>query len=103
MFGRDIARYRRITAALLCVLVVLVVVASSACIVCRAHHDCCGEGCAICGFIQRCEDILRTLTAGAFVYAAVPAILFLVAILAGAAVSAFSAATLIEQNIRLND
>ena len=70
---------RRIAAFIMAFMMIVVMLSSAFFITFESHHDCCGEGCHVCDFIEQCVFILRHSAAAAvfvFIAAAVVVILF---------------------------
>ena len=68
----------------------------------EAAHDCTGEDCPICEFIQQCENVIRQAYNGGFLQAVFVSAIFLYAI-DNLERSVFSHVTLVTQKIRLNN
>ena len=103
MRSTGVTQAKRIAAGLMGLTLLLIIALSAAFLVAEADHDCAGEDCPICAFMAVCVHVLRRLGAAAVVLlaAAAPAILFLAAPVAGAAV--FAPGTPVSQRTRLND
>ena len=96
---KDNAHIRSAIAALL----VGVLLLCALFIVAEAHHDCCGDECAVCACIRLCERVLHTLRAPGTAAVAV----------AGAPVLAFAAllpllsvgikASLVSEKVRIDE
>lgn len=52
---------KRIVSLLLIAAVCFAMLFSACYIAAEAHHDCCGEGCAVCAQIMSCENILKSV------------------------------------------
>ena len=75
---------------------------SSAFIAHEADHDCCGEDCPVCAFIEQCENVVRgesLVSSGLSVIIPVLFVIFSVCLLA----DAFVKATPVSRKIRLNN
>ena len=92
---------RRAVAVSLCVLMVVTLAAASVCLVCCAHHVCCGTKCPVCECVCRCGELLNGL--GHMLAAAIlPAAM----LLAGVLIRGFScmaSVTLTAQRVRMNN
>ena len=94
---------KKITAAIIAMMVVFIVFLSAFCLGHEAGHDCSGEDCPICDIMRQCENALRGLSEGI----ADPAVVMLPAVLALFVavlfVSFISSETLVSRKIRLNN
>lgn len=64
------AKYRRLAASILAVLLLVAVTASLFVMAYEADHDCVGDGCSVCAVIALCRNTLKTLC-GVLIAAAV--------------------------------
>jgi hypothetical protein len=94
---------KKITAAIIAMMVVFIVFLSAFCLGLDAGHDCSGEDCPICDFMRQCENTLRGFGEGI----AQPAVVLLpfipVLFVAGLFASFASSETLVSRKIRLNN
>jgi hypothetical protein len=58
---------KKITAAIIAMMVVFIVFLSAFCLGLDAGHDCSGEDCPICDFMRQCENTLRQIGGGCVV------------------------------------
>ena len=102
MFGSEMTRSKRFAAGIIILMMLSFLMLSSVFIAHEADHDCCGEDCPICEFIQQCENTVRgefLFSSGISVIIPVLFVIFSVCL----AADAFVKATPVSRKIRLNN
>ena len=95
-------RSKKIMSGIIVLMMLSFLMLSSVFIAREADHDCCGEDCPICEFIQQCENTVRgefLVSSGLSVIIPVLFVIFSVCLL----VDAFVKATPVSRKIRLNN
>ncbi len=95
--------FGRFTAWILAVLVVLLMLVSYSFIAKEANHDCTGEDCPVCAFIQQCESTMHRIGSGLIIPAVclIPVILCFFSILT--TVTVILQETPVLNKVRLNN
>ncbi|MCR5538454.1 MAG: hypothetical protein K6F13_04200 [Lachnospiraceae bacterium] len=93
----------RLFSALLAALLIFLVVCSSCVLAAEAGHDCTGDDCEVCAFLEECRVNIRRAGSGIAPAAALfAAAVFVPMLCAGIAAVSRSSLTLIAQKVRLD-
>lgn len=98
-----ITKKRRITAAIMCIVLLLVIAFSALYIVTEVHHDCSGDSCPICHEIQVCRQVLNTVGTAALVFVTCFSAVFILLTAFYVYSSTAEAVTLISLKVKLSD
>ncbi len=93
----------RILTGIMAIMMLFVVLLSSFYIASHVDHDCTGEDCPVCAFLQQCENSIRGMGNGinAVIAVILPAIIYLIFISSG--ISSFEWDTPVSRKVRLNN
>lgn len=94
---------KRIEAAVLCFVFILVTLFSVLFIITEAEHDCTGENCAICSFIQHAQQTLKQTGTGNSGSAILCAVIFFIFLVLSGAFFFAPCTSLIKQKVRLDN
>ena len=93
----------RITSGIMAVMMLVVMLVSSFFIAAHADHDCTGEDCPVCAFIQQCENNIRGAGGGITYISVVILPVFLSFLLISADILSFQWGTPVSTKVRLNN
>ncbi len=97
------SKRKRIAAGVIGLILLVIVLFSAFYITAETGHDCIGEDCPVCSFIQQCESTLRGVGDGTAVQSAILIPFLFVLVIAAPAAAAVCPDTLISIKVRLND
>ena len=93
----------RITAGMMAFMLLFIMLFSSFFIAAHADHDCTGEDCPVCAFIQQCENNIRGAGGGITYISVVILPVFLSFLLISADILSFQWGTPVSTKVRLNN